>query len=131
MQLPPSVQNIFMMRQEAIQKEMGLNDDQKKAIAGSDARQLRAYDDARKLLTAPNGLGAYFKRTDISSITTDMVRKYLCFAAEHSKKGRLAATTQRNHLSALNGVLKMAAERRIIQAPPPMPRPEDSHPPAW
>src|SRR5688572_16684393 len=32
--------------------------DQKKAVAGSDSRKLRAYDDARKLLTAPNGLGA-------------------------------------------------------------------------
>jgi len=96
--------------------------DQKRAIAGSDVRKLRAYDDARKLLSAPNGLGAFFKRQDIISITTEMVREYLCFAAEHSKKGQLATTTQRNHLSALNGILKLAAERRIIAAPPPMPR---------
>lgn len=83
--------------------------DQKKAGAGSDSRRLRAYDDARKLLVAPNGLGAFFKRKDITSITIEMVREYLRFAAEHSKKGQLATTTQRNHLSALNGILKLAA----------------------
>ena len=33
LQLPPSVQNIFMMRNEAVQKELGLNDEQQKAIA--------------------------------------------------------------------------------------------------
>ena len=95
---------------------------QKKAIAGSDPKKLRGYDDARKLLTAPNGLGAFFKRSDIASITTNLVRQYLCFAAEHSKKGRLASTTQRNHLSALNGILKFAAEQGIIPSAPLMPR---------
>lgn len=96
--------------------------DQKKAIAGSDPRRLRAYNDARKLVTAPNGPGAYFKRTDVSSITTSSVWAYLGFAGGHSKNGQLASTTQRNHLSTLSGILKFAAERRIIAAPPPMPR---------
>lgn len=95
---------------------------QRMAIAGSDRKKLRGCDDARKLLIASNGLGAFFKRTDIGSITTDQVREYLCFAAEHSKKGELAATTQRNHLSTLNAILKSAVERRIIVAAPPMPR---------
>ncbi|WP_395622162.1 hypothetical protein [Sphingomonas daechungensis] len=95
---------------------------QKKVMAGSDHRKLRACDDARKLINAPNGLGAFFKRIDVGSVTTGMVRDYLCFAAEHSKKGQLATTTQRNHLSTLNAILKFAAERRIIAAAPPMPR---------
>ena len=94
----------------------------KKSLAGSDRRKLRAYDDARKLVAAPNGLGAFFKRIDVGSISTGMVRDYLCFAAEHSKRGELATTTQRNHLSTLNAILKFAAERRIIAAVPPMPR---------
>jgi len=95
---------------------------QKTSLAGSDRRKLRACDDARKLIAAPNGLGAFFKRIDVGSITTGMVRDYLCFAAEHSKRGELATTTQRNHLSTLNAILKFAAERRIIGAAPPMPR---------
>ena len=96
--------------------------DQKKVMAGADPHRLRAYHDARKLITAPNGLGAFFKRSDLDSITTDKVRQYLCFAAENSKNGELATTTQRNHLSVLNGILKFAAERRLIVAAPPMPR---------
>ena len=96
--------------------------DQKKIMAGTDRRKLRAWDDGRKLITAPNGLGAFFKHTDIGSITTNQVRQYLCFAAQHSKKGELASTTQRNHLSVLNGILRFAAERGIITAAPPMPR---------
>jgi hypothetical protein len=94
----------------------------KKVAAGNDPRRLRAFDDARKLMAAPNGLGAFFKRSDLGSITTDTIRQYLCFAAEHSKKGQLATTTQRNHVSVLNGILKFAAERRIITVPPPMPK---------
>ena len=96
--------------------------DQKKAFAGSDRKKIRACTDARKLITAPNGLGAFFKRTDIGGITTDRVRQYLCFAAEHSKKGELASTTQRNHLSVLNNILKFAAERGLIAAAALMPR---------
>ena len=96
--------------------------DWKKLSAGTDRRKYRAFDDARKLVIAPNGLGAFFKRTDIGSITTAMVRQYLCFAAEHSKKGELASTTQRNHLAVLNGILKFAAEQGIIAAPAPMPK---------
>jgi integrase len=95
---------------------------QKKAMAGSDSRKLRAYDDARKLVVAPNGLGAFFRRIDAGSITTGMVRDYLCSAAEHSKRGELATTTQRNHLSTLNAILKFAAERQLIAAAPAMPR---------
>ena len=95
---------------------------QKKTLAGLDHRKLRAYNDARKLITAPNGLGAFFKRIDIGSISTGMARDYLCFAAEHSKLDQLATTTQRNHLSTLNAILKFAAERRLIVAAPAMPR---------
>ena len=95
---------------------------QKKSLAGSDRRKLRAHDDARKLIAAPNGLGAFFKRIDVGLITTGMVRDYLCFAAEHSKRGELATTTQRNHLSILNAILKFAAERQLIVAVPAMPR---------
>lgn len=96
--------------------------DQRKAMAGSDRRKLRGWDDARKLVIAPNGLGAFFKRTDIATITTDRVRDYLQFAADHSKKGELASTTQRNHISTLNAILKFATERRLLSAAPPMPK---------
>jgi len=92
------------------------------ADAGSDPRRLRAYDDARKLCVAPNGLAAFFKRTEIAEIGTDTVRGYLRFAAEHSKKGRLAPTTQRNHISTLSGILKFAHEKRMISNVPPMPK---------
>lgn len=96
--------------------------DQRKAMAGSDRRKCRGWYDAHKLVVAPNGLGAFFGRTDIASITTDRIRDYLQFAAERSKKGELASTTQRNHISTLSGILKYAAERRLIAAPPPMPK---------
>lgn len=96
--------------------------DQKKVLAGDDKRKLRAWDDARKLVVAPNGLGAFFKRKDIADITTDEVRQYLCFATQGSRHGKLATTTQRNHLSSLNAILRFAAERRLIEAAPPMPR---------
>ena len=33
MRFPPSLQNIFMLRSEAVQKELGLSDEQKKAVA--------------------------------------------------------------------------------------------------
>ncbi|MCL6684082.1 tyrosine-type recombinase/integrase [Sphingomonas alba] len=95
---------------------------QKELLAGKDKRRLRGWDDARKLIVAPNGLGAFFKRKDIANITTDDVRQYLCFAAAGSKQGQLATTTQRNHLSTLNAILKFGAERRLIEAAPPMPR---------
>jgi integrase len=96
--------------------------DQKHALAGDDKRKLRGWDDARKVVVAANGLGAYFKHKDIADITTDDVRQYLCFASAGSKFGRLATTTQRNHVVVLNGILRFAAERRLIQAAPPMPR---------
>lgn len=94
----------------------------KKAEAGSDKRKLRGWSDAKKLIEAPNGLSAFFKRTDVSTIGTDEAREYLCFAAEHSKKGELASTTQRNHLSVLSGILKFAFEKRMIAAVPGMPK---------
>jgi hypothetical protein len=96
--------------------------DQKKAMAGSDKRNLRGWYDANKLVTAPNGLSAFFKRTDIAAISTDQVRDYLQFAAEHGKKRELAPATQRNHICTLNGILKFAAERRLIASVPPMPK---------
>lgn len=96
--------------------------DQKKVLAGTDPRKSRAYNDARKLIVASNGLGAFFKRTDIGTITTDLARQYLCFAAKNSKRGELAVTTLRNHRSALSVILKFAAERGLIAAPPRMPK---------
>lgn len=96
--------------------------DRKEAEAGSDPRKRRAYIDAKKLYTAINGLGAYFKRADIAAIGTDSIRGYLQFAVEHSAKGVLAPTTQRNHISALSGILKFAHEKRMIGTVPTMPK---------
>lgn len=36
---------------------------QRTTLAGSDRKKLRGCNDARKLLTAPNGLGAFFRQT--------------------------------------------------------------------
>jgi hypothetical protein len=94
----------------------------KLAAAGSDRKKLRGHYEARKLITSPNGLGAFFKRTDVGSITTDQVRQYLDFAADHSKKGALKDTTKRNHRCVLNVILTFAAQRGLIVAAPPVPK---------
>ena len=41
MRFPPSLQNIFMLRGEAVQKELGVNDEQKKTLSEL-AAQLQA-----------------------------------------------------------------------------------------
>ena len=92
------------------------------ADAGSDPRRIRAYNDARKLCLAPNGLCAFFKRTEVTEIGTDRIREYLRFAAERSKKGDLAPTTKRNHISTLRGILRFAHEKGMIAGIPPMPK---------
>lgn len=94
----------------------------KKAEAGSDQRKQRAYRDAKNLYLAENGLAAFFKRIDVGAITTDRIRAYLVFAADHSKKGCLAPTTQRNHLAILNSILKFAHEKRMIGSVPQLPK---------
>lgn len=96
--------------------------DRKLAAAGGDPRALRAFHDARKLTLSPNGPAAFFKRRDLASIKTDDVRAYLAFAEANSRKGRLASTTKRNHLSVLSGIFRFAAECGLIAAAPPMPR---------
>jgi len=90
--------------------------------AGSDKRRLRRYRDHKQVTMAQNGLGRFFGRADISSITTDKIREYLRFAADNSKNGKLSAGTQKSHLAALRGILTFAFERRMIGAVPLMPK---------
>lgn len=94
----------------------------KKREAGAEPRKLRAYKDAKKLVLAPNGLGAFFRRDEVGSITTDRIREYLQFAVDRSKKGQLADTTKRNHLTVLSTILRFAHEKRLLSGVPPFPR---------
>jgi len=93
-----------------------------KQSAGGGARAAKDFNEARKLCSAPNGPCAFFKRMDIRTIKTDAIRRYLAFAEEHSKRGQLAKTTQRNHLTTLSSIFKFAVERDYLAAVPMMPK---------
>lgn len=86
----------------------------------------------RNLLTAANGPGFHFNRCDIGDITTDKLRSYLQAAEERSTTGKLSPHTLKKHLSLISGILRLAAERRLIPAVPPMPKvPTKDVPRSW
>jgi site-specific recombinase XerD len=100
--------------------------------AGSDQKKIRAFEDARNLLFASNGLAAYFKGSDLASISTDRIRGYLQFAVEHSKRGALAPTTKLKHLGVARAIFKFAHEKRVIDGVPAMPKVRTKdNPRAW
>jgi hypothetical protein len=96
--------------------------DGKKAAAGSDLRKLRAWKDERYAYLAENGLAAFFGRQDVADITTDRIRDYLQFQIDKSRKGSLAAATQKRSLVTLRCILKGAYERRLLTSIPLMPK---------
>lgn len=82
----------------------------------------REWRNLRNLIKSHNGPVRYFHAHEIGDLTTDAIRKYLRFAAEESTKGKLSPFTLRRHVSAVAGILRLAAERQLISAIPPMPR---------
>lgn len=96
--------------------------DQLKTEAGDDARRLRNWKDHFGTIHAPNGFGAFFKSQNVNDITTDDIRKYLQFALTKSRKGVLAAASQKRSLSTLSQLLKFAYEKRLLNNLPLLPR---------
>ena len=91
--------------------------------AGSDKRRQRNLTDAKwAILSSRNGLAAFFKKSDIGSITTDRIHDYLAFQIDNSVKGTLAPATQKRALSVLSQILKFAFEKRYISNIPLMPK---------
>jgi hypothetical protein len=88
---------------------------------GSDRRRLQRFKDHRKILLAHNGACAFFKKTDIRTITSDDVEAYLAFAEETSAKGSLQPSTKRNVLNSLRGVLRYALNNGLTARIPDFP----------
>jgi hypothetical protein len=82
----------------------------------------REWKNLRNLLVSPFGPAAYFRGKDVGDISTEDVRSYLRHAEEHSSKGKLSPFTLKRHVSAISGVLRLAAERQLIASVPLMPR---------
>ncbi|WP_037500298.1 tyrosine-type recombinase/integrase [Sphingomonas jaspsi] len=89
--------------------------------AGNDERRQQRYRDHRAILTAPNGLNAFFKGQDVRTITPGKVRDYLRFAEKRSRKGSLRPTTQRNMLATLRLVLGYGVDEGLLDRVPKMP----------
>lgn len=80
--------------------------------------------EARNLLNlviSPIGPATYFHGKDVGDITTAAIDEYLRHAETNSTKGKLAPSTRKRHVSAVSGILRLAAERHLIPAVPPMP----------
>lgn len=88
---------------------------------GDDARRLQRYRDHKAILLAPNGLCAFFKTTDIRTITPNKIREFLVFAEKRSRRGKLKPTTQRNMLATLRPVLAFAVDEGLLDRIPKMP----------
>lgn len=82
----------------------------------------REWRNLRNLLISPYGPATYFRGKHVAEINTEQIKTYLRSAEEHSSKGKLSPFTLKRHVSAISGVLKLAAERQLIAAVPPMPR---------
>ena len=89
--------------------------------AGEDERKLRRYRDHRKVVFGSNGLGPFFRHSDIRAITTKSVHDFLEFAEKHSRSGSLKPTTKRNLLSSLRAVLTFALDMGLLQRLPRFP----------
>jgi hypothetical protein len=89
--------------------------------AGDDDRKVRRYHDHRKVLLAPNGFVAFFKRCDVRAITTKSIHDFLEFAETHSRLGSLRPTTKRNLLSSLRAILTFALDVGLLQRLPRFP----------
>lgn len=96
--------------------------DDKLKETGGDRRKLRRYKDYRQVTLSQNGLARHFGHKDVATITTDDIRKYLRFAAQNSKSGKLSPGTLKAHLASLRGILNFAFEKRMIASIPPMPK---------
>lgn len=95
--------------------------DELKASAGGDERKLHRYHDHRKILTAPNGLVAFFGRRDIRMITPQLIKDYLGFAERGSKLGVFKPTTKKNHLATLSKMLNAAMDMGRLTLLPRLP----------
>jgi hypothetical protein len=82
----------------------------------------REWRNLRNLVVSSNGPATYFHGKDVGDIGTGNIRNYLSYAEANSSKGKLSGFTLKRHVSAISGVLRLAAERQLIAAIPPMPR---------
>lgn len=88
---------------------------------GDDERRKQRYRDHRAILSAPNGLNAFFKGQDVRTITPGRIRDFLRFAEKQSRKGSLRPTTQRNMLATLRLVLAYGVDEGLLDRVPKMP----------
>jgi hypothetical protein len=89
--------------------------------AGDEERKVRRYHDHRKIMMAPNGLLAFFGKSDVRVITTRRIENYLDFASQGSKGGRFKPTTKKNHLSTISKFLNFAVDLGCLERLPRMP----------
>ncbi|WP_395623530.1 tyrosine-type recombinase/integrase [Sphingomonas daechungensis] len=102
-------------------------------LAGHNIQKLRRLRDHRKIVEAPNGLAAFFKKADVRTITPEMIGEFISFAEETSRTGELKPTTKRNMLGTLRQILLFALDKRLIERVPRFPaiRMKDNPRPAF
>lgn len=100
--------------------------------AGSDPTSQRRLKDYHANLFSLGGFAAFFGSEDVGAVTTARIRDYLRFQVEKSRKGALAASSQKRCLVTLNMMMKYAYEQRLITSVPLMPKLKTKdNPRAW
>lgn len=82
----------------------------------------REWHNLRNLLMAGKGPVSVFRWNDVADITTDRIRQYLQYVKSKPGGGTMSPHTLKRYVSAFSGILRLAAERQLIPAVPPLPR---------
>lgn len=99
---------------------------------GADPTSQRNLADYKSVVHSKNGFVRFFGKDDIGSITTDRISEFLEFQRTNSRKGQLAATSQKRTLATLNVILKFAYQKRLLTSLPMMPKMRTKdNPRAW
>jgi site-specific recombinase XerD len=100
--------------------------------SGADPTSQRNLADYKSVVHSKNGFARFFGKDDIGSITTDRISEFLTFQRINSRKGDLAATSQKRTLVTLNVILKFAYQKRFLATLPMMPKIKTKdNPRAW
>ena len=90
--------------------------------SGQDATSQRNLADYRGAVHSKSGFVRFFGKDDVKNITTDRINEYLEYQRANSRKGTLAATSQKRSLVLLNVILKFAVQKRWLDYAPLQPK---------
>ena len=90
--------------------------------SSSDKTSQRNLADYRGAVNSKSGFIRFFGKDDVANITMDRISEYLEYQRTNSRKGTLAATSQKRTLVLLNVILKFAVQKRWLVNLPPQPK---------